>query len=63
MRTPIQELENRRKAKAQLLAQLKLCAETSDTESGHSDADDALLAFINDKEITAAYNAVPKWYA
>lgn len=34
-----------------------------DTESIHQEADQLLLRFINDPEVTAAYKAVPKWYA
>lgn len=36
---------------------------TGDTESDHSRADDALLAFINDPAITAAFEALERWYA
>jgi hypothetical protein len=49
--------------KEELVALLKAKAKSFDTEGAHSDADDALIAFINDAEITAAYEAVPKWYA
>ena len=34
-----------------------------DTETAHIQADRALLAFIDDPEITLAYNAVERWYA
>lgn len=34
-----------------------------DLEAGHVVADDALLKYIDDPEITAAFEAVPKWYA
>ncbi|WP_041357566.1 hypothetical protein [Nitrobacter hamburgensis] len=49
--------------KEELLELLKKQAESDDTEAAHSNADGALLSFINDAEITAAYAAVPKWYA
>lgn len=35
----------------------------SDTECAHVDADEALVNFINDSEVTAAYNAINKWFA
>jgi hypothetical protein len=33
-----------------------------DEEVVHPQADDILLALINDPEIEEAYNDVPKWY-
>jgi hypothetical protein len=32
-------------------------------ETGHMAADRVLLAVIDDDEITAAFEAIPKWYA
>lgn len=49
--------------KEELLATLAECAEWGDTEIAHSTADAALMEYINDPEIAAAYEAVPKWYA
>lgn len=38
--------------------------EDGDAEQRHADADRALLRFIADNEITAAYHAIqPKWYS
>lgn len=34
-----------------------------DEEQGHMDADDALIEYIDDPEIKAAYESVRKWYA
>lgn len=34
-----------------------------DYECAHSDADDALVEFINDADIEEAYNKIGKWYA
>ncbi len=34
-----------------------------DPESAHSKADDILLQFINDAEVSAAYKDIPRWYA
>ncbi len=52
--------------KAELIQKLNLLAEDlpdTDTEQNHIDADNALIAFINDPEIWAAYSAITKWYA
>lgn len=49
--------------KAECLEKLKEASENMDTEAAHGDADDALIEFINDPEITDAYNKVHKWYA
>jgi hypothetical protein len=49
--------------RAVLLAKLREAAASGDTEGGHLDADQALLGFINDAEITAAYEEIPRWYA
>ena len=49
--------------KQALLRTLQKCAENDDTEDAHARADDALVAFIADEEIAAAYAAVAKWYA
>ena len=35
----------------------------SDPESAHSEADDLLLEYINDEEITKAYGEVKRWFA
>ena len=48
--------------KAELL-RLLAEANTFDTEVGHGEADRALVNFINDPDITAAYDAIDKWYA
>lgn len=48
----------------ELLAALrKLQGEGGDREANHEEADAALLEFINDKEITEAFDAIEKWYA
>lgn len=48
--------------KAELLAALDECREF-DTEEGHMKADRLLLDFIGDAEVTAAFEALSKWYA
>jgi hypothetical protein len=50
-------------SKNELLAILLLCQGNGDTEVAHSEADEALLRYINDPEITEAYERVDKWYA
>lgn len=35
----------------------------SDIEADHSEADDLLVKYINDPEITKAYERIDKWYA
>jgi len=49
--------------KEALIAKLKDLSEHYDTEAAHVRADDALIEFINDEEISAAYNNISKWYA
>lgn len=49
--------------KDEALHRLRAAARDGDTESAHADADDALIAYINDPEIQAAYDDVDKWYA
>lgn len=49
--------------KEELLRVLAECATNYDQEVAHSRADDALLEYIGDPEITAAFNAFEKWYA
>jgi hypothetical protein len=34
----------------------------NDPEKDHKDADKALLKYINDPEITKAFNDIKKWY-
>lgn len=47
--------------KDELIEQLRALNE--DTEQNHIDADALLLAYINDPDITDAYQAIAKWYA
>ena len=35
----------------------------SDPEEAHCKADDALLNYINDKDVNDAYGEIEKWYA
>jgi hypothetical protein len=34
-----------------------------DEEMAHFRADEALIAYINDADVSAAYNKIEKWYA
>lgn len=45
------------------LRELRLLAKSKDAERAHVDADVILLAYLDDAEIRAAWEAVPKWYA
>lgn len=49
--------------KQQLIDYLQLCAGHYDEEVAHIQADRALLAYINDPDITAAFDSFNKWYA
>lgn len=58
--------------KTELLEKLKLLKdrkfvygnyETIDCESNHIDADNLLLEYINDKDITDAFEQIKKWYS
>lgn len=49
--------------KLELLKLLEEAAMNPDVELAHADADNALLTFIDDVEITEAFNAIEKWYA
>lgn len=46
-----------------LIADLRRIATVEDPEIAHSWADSALLAYINDGEISRAFLQVPRWYA
>ena len=37
--------------------------DTGDTERDHSESDDALLKYIDDPDVTEAFNTREKWYA
>jgi hypothetical protein len=45
-----------------LLETLRRCANL-DPYDAHVDADDALLDYIGDAEISAAFYSVPRWYS
>ncbi len=54
----------------ELLAALRAIADRSspiftggDPEANHGEADQLLIDFINDPDVTAAYGAIDKWYA
>jgi hypothetical protein len=49
--------------RTELLAKLAVCAANDDAEVAHRDADDALLEYINDPDVTAAWSDVYKWFA
>ena len=47
----------------QLLALLKEYSAHWDTEYSHARADERLLEYTNDPQISAAYMAIERWYA
>jgi hypothetical protein len=47
----------------QLMERLFTLQSHKDRESAHAWADDALLEYINDPEVTRAYGEIEKWYA
>lgn len=47
----------------ELLVELRTLHGPQDPESAHEQADDLLLEYINDPEVTAAFEAIKKWYA
>lgn len=49
--------------KENLLSELKRLKEERDHEVAHVDADEALLKFINDDEVSKAFYEIEKWYA
>ncbi len=49
--------------KDELLAKLAVIAQDGDQERAHGDADDALIEYINDPDVKAAYDDIDKWYA
>ena len=48
---------------AGLAALLRECARSRDPEAAHKAADEALVYFIDDAAVTAAYAALTRWYA
>jgi hypothetical protein len=49
--------------KTELLQCLAACVANADTEDAHYVADMALLSYIDDAEIRAAFEDVHRWYA
>ena len=49
--------------RADVLRALRELADSEEPEIAHSAADALLLRLIDDADIAAAFDAVPKWYA
>ena len=49
--------------KADLIKRLGELKDDGDVEANHKEADRLLMDFINDPDITAAFDDVRKWYA
>lgn len=53
-----------RPRRTNLLRELrKLQGEDRDSEACHQQADDLLLEYIGDREITEAFKAIERWYS
>lgn len=46
-----------------LVSALWSLRDASDPEAAHIEADNLLLAYLDDEEIAAAFWAIPRWYA
>ena len=49
--------------RTEVLTALRELADSEEPEIAHGEADDLLLRLIDDAEIAAAFDNVPKWYA
>lgn len=49
--------------KEELIENLRALLEDAPGEENHREADGLLLEYINNKDITKAFNDIPKWYA
>lgn len=47
----------------ELLAVLRKCAENGDIEVAHLEADEALISFIDDAEVSEVWEQIARWYA
>jgi hypothetical protein len=49
--------------KEELITKLKTLSNNLDIEDAHIEADELLLEYINDEDITSVSNDIEKWYA
>ena len=49
--------------KAELLERLEECYIADSVEEGHRRADNLLLEYIGDEDVTGVYNEIERWYA
>jgi len=56
-------MRSQRMSKDELLNILSKLKEDSDKEVAHVIADASLIKYINDSEITKAYEEIERWYA
>ncbi len=47
----------------ELIKKLEALQTHGDPESGHQEADSALLEFIGNQEVTEAFEKIRKWYS
>jgi Glu-tRNA(Gln) amidotransferase subunit E-like FAD-binding protein len=57
------ELNSKKISREELIRILKELANNDDFEIAHSAADSLLLSYIDDEEITEAFDNIGKWYA
>ena len=52
-------------SKEELIKELRKCGRNRDPEGAHIEADELLLKYINDQQITSVWNKISKffWYA
>lgn len=50
-------------SKEELIEKLKKLQDCGDPEIAHSEADELILAYLNDTEITEEFKKITKWYA
>ena len=64
-RTKRAELKEKRKGITRdfLVQELKSIGDGGDVENNHVYADELLLAYISDDEVTTAFEDIHKWYA
>lgn len=55
--------EENKKKKEKLLAELEELSTLKDVEIAHAEADEALVQYINDRDVTKAFQKIEKWYS
>lgn len=50
-------------SKEELIEQLNSLSDDSDVEGNHIEADELLIAYINDEDVKQAFESISKWYS